>query len=322
MAEPHRGRRLRVRRADVPARAERAGRQTAIHGLVRWASWRAVERDEARVVLEHVLHPQPGLSVHAAHAGRVPPRPPTASRCGRPPRTSARPRARSAAATIRTSRRARPRSTTSSLRIPGREPERLGSTVLDTTFTDLERDADGRWRLHAGGVTVWADEAWPYVHPLHRRPAAGRGAAQPRRRADDLPAAGLPHRRGPDPPRARRRLRGHVGDRRPAAPVGGMAKKRLDVLLVERGLAESRAQAQALVMAGLVPGYDKPGQQVDEAAELERRARARRTSRAAARSSRTRSTRSASTRPGSTASTSARRRAASPTSCSSAAPRA
>jgi 23S rRNA (cytidine1920-2'-O)/16S rRNA (cytidine1409-2'-O)-methyltransferase len=45
-------------------------------------------------------------------------------------------------------------------------------------------------------------------------------------------------------------------------------KKRLDVLLVERGLAESRAQAQALVLAGLVPGYEKAGQQVDESAEL------------------------------------------------------
>jgi 23S rRNA (cytidine1920-2'-O)/16S rRNA (cytidine1409-2'-O)-methyltransferase len=45
-------------------------------------------------------------------------------------------------------------------------------------------------------------------------------------------------------------------------------KKRLDVLLVERGLAESRAQAQALVLAGLVRGYDKPGHQVDESAEL------------------------------------------------------
>ncbi len=45
-------------------------------------------------------------------------------------------------------------------------------------------------------------------------------------------------------------------------------KKRLDVLLVERGLAESRAQAQALVLAGLVPGYDKPGHQVQEDAEL------------------------------------------------------
>ena len=46
-------------------------------------------------------------------------------------------------------------------------------------------------------------------------------------------------------------------------------KKRLDVLLVERGLAESRAQAQALVLAGLVPGFDKPGHQVPEDAELE-----------------------------------------------------
>ena len=47
-----------------------------------------------------------------------------------------------------------------------------------------------------------------------------------------------------------------------------MAKKRLDVLLVERGLAESRAQAQALVLAGLVPGHSKAGEQVDEDVEL------------------------------------------------------
>jgi len=45
-------------------------------------------------------------------------------------------------------------------------------------------------------------------------------------------------------------------------------KKRLDVLLVERGLAESRAQAQALVLAGLVPGHSKPGEQVGDDAEL------------------------------------------------------
>jgi 23S rRNA (cytidine1920-2'-O)/16S rRNA (cytidine1409-2'-O)-methyltransferase len=45
-------------------------------------------------------------------------------------------------------------------------------------------------------------------------------------------------------------------------------KKRVDVLLVERGLAESRAQAQALVLAGLVPGVDKPGTQVDEGVVL------------------------------------------------------
>ncbi len=46
-------------------------------------------------------------------------------------------------------------------------------------------------------------------------------------------------------------------------------KKRLDVLLVERGLAESRSQAQALVLAGLVRGYDKPGMQVADDAVLD-----------------------------------------------------
>jgi 23S rRNA (cytidine1920-2'-O)/16S rRNA (cytidine1409-2'-O)-methyltransferase len=46
-------------------------------------------------------------------------------------------------------------------------------------------------------------------------------------------------------------------------------RKRLDLLLVERGLAESRTQAQALVMAGRVPGFDKAGQQVDERAALQ-----------------------------------------------------
>jgi 23S rRNA (cytidine1920-2'-O)/16S rRNA (cytidine1409-2'-O)-methyltransferase len=48
-----------------------------------------------------------------------------------------------------------------------------------------------------------------------------------------------------------------------------VTKKRLDVLLVERGLAESRSQAQALVLAGLVPGHSKPGEQVSNDAELE-----------------------------------------------------
>jgi 23S rRNA (cytidine1920-2'-O)/16S rRNA (cytidine1409-2'-O)-methyltransferase len=46
-------------------------------------------------------------------------------------------------------------------------------------------------------------------------------------------------------------------------------KKRLDILLVERGLAESRAQAQALVMAGRVRGYQKAGQQVAVDTEIE-----------------------------------------------------
>ena len=48
-----------------------------------------------------------------------------------------------------------------------------------------------------------------------------------------------------------------------------LVQKRLDVLLVERGLAESRSQAQAMVMAGLVSGYSKPGAQVDESVVLD-----------------------------------------------------
>jgi 23S rRNA (cytidine1920-2'-O)/16S rRNA (cytidine1409-2'-O)-methyltransferase len=46
-------------------------------------------------------------------------------------------------------------------------------------------------------------------------------------------------------------------------------KMRLDVLLVERGLAETRAQAQALILAGRVAGHSKAGEQVEADADLE-----------------------------------------------------
>ncbi|HEX2110422.1 MAG TPA: TlyA family RNA methyltransferase [Gaiellaceae bacterium] len=46
-------------------------------------------------------------------------------------------------------------------------------------------------------------------------------------------------------------------------------KKRLDVLLVERGLAASRAQAQSLILAGRVRGHSKAGDQVEETAALD-----------------------------------------------------
>ncbi|MBX9897207.1 MAG: TlyA family RNA methyltransferase [Qipengyuania sp.] len=55
------------------------------------------------------------------------------------------------------------------------------------------------------------------------------------------------------------------------------SKRRLDQLLADRGLAESRSRAQALVMAGLVfsgeTKLDKPGQQLVEDAPLEVRGR-------------------------------------------------
>ena len=51
------------------------------------------------------------------------------------------------------------------------------------------------------------------------------------------------------------------------------SKKRLDVLLTERGMAESRQKAQAIIMAGQVFWDDKrmdnPGVSVPEDANLE-----------------------------------------------------
>ena len=50
-------------------------------------------------------------------------------------------------------------------------------------------------------------------------------------------------------------------------------KKRLDVLLVERGLAETRAKAQAVIMSGLVyvtgQKADKPGMSFEESVDIE-----------------------------------------------------
>ncbi|HSE98359.1 MAG TPA: TlyA family RNA methyltransferase [Blastocatellia bacterium] len=51
-----------------------------------------------------------------------------------------------------------------------------------------------------------------------------------------------------------------------------MAKERLDKIVVERGLAESRARAQAMILAGQVlvrdQRIDKPGQLIDADAEI------------------------------------------------------
>src|SRR5699024_3153015 len=51
-----------------------------------------------------------------------------------------------------------------------------------------------------------------------------------------------------------------------------MSKKRLDVLLVERDLIESREKAKRIIMAGLVYSdemrLDKPGMRVDESIPL------------------------------------------------------
>lgn len=63
----------------------------------------------------------------------------------------------------------------------------------------------------------------------------------------------------------------------PRSPTSKPQKRRVDQMLVDRGLAESRARAQALVMAGLVfvgeTKIDKPGHQLAEDAALDVRGR-------------------------------------------------
>ena len=167
--------------------------QDAIHGLVRWGSWIAADREQNRVVMEHVLHPQPGypyslaLSVeYVLSDDGLLVRTTATNRCLRPcPYGSGN----------------HPYLTVSglqvdslTLRIPGdtllrsdergipvdrlpaegteydfRRPRVIGSTVLDHAFTDLARAEDGRARVElrdpdrGDGVTLWVDEAYPYV---------------------------------------------------------------------------------------------------------------------------------------------------------------
>jgi aldose 1-epimerase len=76
-------------------------RHNAIHGLVRWVAWSAFVREPHRVVMEHVLHPQPGypfslrLGIEYLHLI-------VDSGCGPRPRTSARNDVPTEAALIRT----------------------------------------------------------------------------------------------------------------------------------------------------------------------------------------------------------------------------
>jgi aldose 1-epimerase len=164
----------------------------AIHGLVRWGAWTVTEREPARVVLEHLLHPQPGypfalelrieyslsddgLTVRttATNAG--------AGACpfgsgmhpyftvGTPPVDSLTLTV-PARTVVGSGARGLP---TEAHDVEGtdydfRRPRVLGATQLDNTFTDLEPDDDGvtRVQLRDEGsgveVTVWADEA--YTH--------------------------------------------------------------------------------------------------------------------------------------------------------------
>ena len=167
--------------------------QDAIHGLVRWAAWTVAEREPDRVVMEHVLHPQPGypfslaLAIEyrlSAEGLRVAA---TATNLG----TSPCPYGAGAHPYLTVGT---PSVDSLILRSPGRtvlrsdergipvgadpvegtdydfrRPREIGATRLDNAFTDLERDDDGIARVELRnpdedrGLTVWVDESYPYL---------------------------------------------------------------------------------------------------------------------------------------------------------------
>jgi len=168
-------------------------RHNAIHGLVRWAAWTVVEREPHRAVMEHVLYPQPGypfslrirIEYGLSHSGlqvRT-----TAANIGSeacPYGSGAHPYLTLGTATIdrlilRVPARTVLQSNERGLPIGAepvegteynfRKPRRIGSTVLDHAFTNLERDQDGLARVELRDpdrktqVSLWVDQSYSYL---------------------------------------------------------------------------------------------------------------------------------------------------------------
>lgn len=151
-------------------------RGNAIHGLVRWSPWTVAERAADRVVVRHVIHPQPGypfeVDVRVEYALL-----PTGL-------------------TVTTTATNVGAETVDSivLRAPGRsvlvsdddgiptgrvavagteydflEPRLIGGAMLDNAYTELDRAEDGiasvdlHHETSGAGVTVWLDETYCYV---------------------------------------------------------------------------------------------------------------------------------------------------------------
>ena len=169
------------------------GRGNAIHGLVRWVAWTVAAREPHRVVMEHVLHPQPGYPFslrlgieYALSDGGLTVRT-TATNIGTarcPYGAGAHPYLTLGTATVdglilqvpartvlQSDDRGLPtgRQAVAHTAYDFRTPMRIGTTALDHAFTDLERDANGvagvelRDPDQATAVRLWVDESYPYV---------------------------------------------------------------------------------------------------------------------------------------------------------------
>jgi aldose 1-epimerase len=168
-------------------------RGNAIHGLVRWAAWTPTAREADRVVVEHVLRPQPGypfcleLRIEYALAEEGLSVRTTATNVGNatlPFGAGAHPYLTVGTPTVdRVVMQAPGRSVvhsdergipTHSAPVEGteydfRKSRPVAATALDHTFTDVERGADGLARVvlrhpdDESGLTLWFDGSYPYV---------------------------------------------------------------------------------------------------------------------------------------------------------------
>lgn len=168
-------------------------RQCAIHGLVRWANWTVAKRTADSVSMEYRLPPQPGYP-HALQLEvdyRLDPGgltvATTATNLGAgacPYGSGAHPYLSVATATVDSAvlrAPGRTRLTSDERGIPTgaepvdgteydfRLPRPIGTTTLDTAFTDLARDDDGRARVRLASpdgqtaTTLWLDEHHGYL---------------------------------------------------------------------------------------------------------------------------------------------------------------
>jgi aldose 1-epimerase len=168
-------------------------RRNAIHGLVRWSAWSAAEREPHRVVMEHILYPQPGypfflgISIEYALSNNGLQVRTTATNLGTqscPYGSGAHPYLTLGTATIdglilqvpgqtvlRSDERGLPilREAVEGTDYDFRQPKRVGPIKLDNAFTDLERDADGLARVElrdsdrGSKISLWVDQAYPYL---------------------------------------------------------------------------------------------------------------------------------------------------------------
>jgi aldose 1-epimerase len=160
--------------------------RTAIHGLVRFANWTCAEHDSSSVVLEHMLHPQPGypfllrlrVRYELTETGlRVET---TAENLGREPlpfglahhpyiagRADELEVTLPAATRLRVDRRKLPNGRSAN-DLPGTFV--IGDRQIDATFTDLTLG-----HVIVGGHRVWFDAAYRYVQLFTGdHPAVGR----------------------------------------------------------------------------------------------------------------------------------------------------